>query len=62
MTISRTAATGKDGKPLTAAAIASQFGNVSVCNADGTPTDGRRSWSDWRKDVTTDATDATASK
>ena len=59
ITISRTAATGKDGKPLTAAAIASQFGGVSVCNADGTPTDGRRSWSDWRKDVTTDATDAT---
>lgn len=57
MTISRTAATGKDGKPLTAAAIASQFGNVSVCNTDGTPTDGRRSWSDWRKDVTTDASE-----
>lgn len=54
-TISRTAATGKDGKTLTAAAIASQFAAVSVCNADGTPTDGRRTWSDWRKDVTTDA-------
>ena len=63
-TISRTAATGKDGKPLTAAAIASQFAAVSVCNADGTPTDGRRTWSDWRKDITTDAdaTDASASK
>ena len=63
-TIRRTAATGKDGKPLTAAAIASQFGGVSVCNADGTPTDGRRTWADWRKDVTTDAstTDAIASK
>lgn len=63
-TISRTAATGKDGKPLTAAAIASQFAAVSVCNADGTPTDGRRAWSDWRKDITTDAdaTDASASK
>ena len=63
-TISRTAATGKDGKPLTAAAIASQFAAVSVCNADGTPTDGRRTWSDWRKDVTTDAdaADASASK
>lgn len=57
MTISRTAATGKDGKPLSAAAIASQFGDVSVCHTDGTPTDGRRTWSDWRKDVTTDATD-----
>lgn len=63
-TISRTPATGKDGKPLTAAAIASQFAAVSVCNADGTPTDGRRAWSDWRKDITTDAdaTDASASK
>lgn len=63
-TISRTPATGKDGKPLTAAAIASQFAAVSVCNADGTPTDGRRTWSDWRKDITTDAdaTDASASK
>ena len=61
-TISRTAATGKDGKPMTAAAIASQFGDVSVCHTDGTPTDGRRTWSDWRKDVTTDATDASASK
>lgn len=57
MTISRTAATGKDGKPLTAAAIASQFGDVSVCHTDGTPTDGRRTWADWRKDVTTDASD-----
>lgn len=54
-TISRTAATGKDGKPLTAAAIASQFGGLSVCHTDGTPTDGRRTWSDWRKDITTDA-------
>lgn len=62
MIISRTAATGKDGKPLSAAAIASQFGDVSVCHTDGTPTDGRRSWSDWRKDVTTDATDASTSK
>lgn len=63
-TISRTPATGKDGKPLTAAAIASQYAAVSVCNADGTPTDGRRTWSDWRKDITTDAdaTDASASK
>ena len=61
MTISRTAATGKDGKPLTAAAIASQFAAVSVCNTDGTPTDGRRTWSDWRKDVTTDASAADAS-
>ena len=61
-TISRTAATGKDGKPLTAAAIASQFGGVSVCNADGTPTDGRRTWADWRKDVTTDAADTDTSK
>lgn len=63
-TISRTAATGKDGKPLTAAAIASQYAAVSVCNADGTPTDGRRTWADWRKDVTTDASaaDASASK
>lgn len=57
MTISRTAATGKDGKPLTAAAIASQYAAVSVCHTDGTPTDGRRTWSDWRKDVTTDASD-----
>lgn len=62
MAISRTAATGKDGKPLTAAAIASQFGDVSVCHTDGTPTDGRRTWADWRKDITTDATDASASK
>lgn len=62
MTISRTAATGKDGKPLTAAAIASQYAAVSVCHTDGTPTDGRRTWSDWRKDITTDATDASASK
>ena len=62
ITISRTAATGKDGKPLTAAAIASQFGGVSVCNADGTPTDGRRTWADWRKDVTTDAADTDTSK
>lgn len=54
-TISRTAATGKDGKPLTAAAIASQFGGLSVCHNDGTPTDGRRTWADWRKDITTDA-------
>lgn len=63
-TISRTAATGKDGKPLTAAAIASQYAAVSVCHTDGTPTDGRRTWSDWRKDVTTDASaaDASASK
>lgn len=61
-TISRTAATGKDGKPLTAAAIASQFGDVSVCHTDGTPTDGRRTWADWRKDITTDAADASASK
>lgn len=53
-TISRTAATGKDGKPLTAAAIASQYAAVSVCHTDGTPTDGRRTWSDWRKDITTD--------
>lgn len=60
-TISRTAATGKDGKPLTAAAIASQYAAVSVCNADGTPTDGRRTWADWRKDVTTDASAADAS-
>lgn len=58
-TISRTAATGKDGKPLTAAAIASQYSAVLVCHTDGTPTDGRRTWSDWRKDITTDATDAT---
>lgn len=57
MTISRTAATGKNGKPLSAAAIASQFGDVSVCHTDGTPTDGRRTWADWRKDVTTDASD-----
>lgn len=56
-TISRTAATGKDGKPLTAAAIASQYAAVSVCHTDGTPTDGRRTWSDWRKDITTDAAD-----
>ena len=64
MTISRTAVTGKNGKPLSAAAIASQFGNVSVCHTDGTPTDGRRTWADWRKDVTTDASaaDASASK
>lgn len=63
-TISRTAATGKDGKPLTAAAIASQYSAVSVCHTDGTPTDGRRTWSDWRKDVTADASaaDASASK
>lgn len=63
-TISRTAATGKDGKPLTAAAIASQYAAVSVCHTDGTPTDGRRTWADWRKDVTTDASaaDASASK
>lgn len=61
-TISRTAATGKDGKPLTAAAIASQYAAVSVCHTDGTPTDGRRTWSDWRKDVTTDASAADASE
>ena len=60
-TISRTPAQGKDGKPLTAAAIASQFGDVSVCHTDGTPTDGRRTWADWRKDVTTDASAADAS-
>lgn len=61
-TISRTPAQGKDGKPLTAAAIASQYAAVSVCNADGTPTDGRRTWSDWRKDITTDADAADASE
>lgn len=63
-TISRTPAQGKDGKPLTAAAIASQYAAVSVCHTDGTPTDGRRTWADWRKDVTTDASaaDASASK
>lgn len=60
-TISRTPAQGKDGKPLTAAAIASQFASVLVCDADGTPTFGRRTWADWRKDVTTDASAADAS-
>lgn len=60
-TISRTPAQGKDGKPLTAAAIASQYAAVSVCHTDGTPTDGRRTWADWRKDVTTDASAADAS-
>ena len=60
-TISRTPAQGKDGKPLTAAAIASQYAAVLVCDADGTPTCGRRTWADWRNDVTTDASAADAS-
>ena len=60
-TISRTPAQGKDGKPLSAAVIGVAYSAVSVCNTDGTPTDGRRTWADWRKDVTTDASAADAS-
>lgn len=53
--ISTTAATSKDGKPLSAATIASQYAAVIVCDTDGTPAtdkDGRRlfdTWADFRK-------------
>lgn len=58
--ISTTPATDKDGRKLTAAAIADKFAAVIVCDTDGTPAtdkDGRRlfdTWADFRKAATAD--------